>query len=145
MTLPEFLLRRNERRSTWLFVRGWIPARAERYSWLRVIAVTAVSAALAAGAVGAGFGLLTVIIEALIEATSPPSTNFLLSFFLPFAAEFGACVGLCWSLLSRVCWNQRAAQLAARPGAWRREVIPTFLPTASGFCSRRKVRCSALR
>ena len=32
MTLPEYLLRRNERPITWLFVRRWIPGRAERYS-----------------------------------------------------------------------------------------------------------------
>ncbi len=116
MTLPEFLLRRNERRSTWLFVRSWIPARGDRYSWLRVAAFTVGSSVLAAGLVGLGFGLLTVVITVMIEATNPPPTHFLLGFFLPFAAEFGACAGLCWSLISRLCWNQRATQLAARPG-----------------------------
>ncbi|MEI6357724.1 MAG: hypothetical protein WCP53_11585, partial [Verrucomicrobiota bacterium] len=110
MTLPEYLLRKNERPITWLFLRSWIPARTERYSWLRVAAFTVKCGTLAVLLVTGWLGFLFAI-----SGGEPfgPGDRRMLGWLLPFAAEIGACIGLCWSLTSRVCWNQRAARLAA--------------------------------
>jgi hypothetical protein len=96
MSLTEYLLRRNERPITWCFVRAWIPRPAERYSWLRLLCVILGTT-----------GFASLVSVAL--CTPFPSQ---LSWVVPTFAELGALVGLCWGLLSRVCWNQRAARLA---------------------------------
>ena len=101
MSLTEFLLRWNERPILSGFVRRWIPARTARYSWARVFAFTACVA-----------GLLAVLLAtplAILGATG------MVPWIALTAAEFGACVGLSLSLVSRLCWNQRAARLAANP------------------------------
>ncbi len=115
MTLPEYLLRKNERPITWLFIRSWIPARTERYSWLRVAAFTVKSALIACLFVG-GMGLVFEEANRLLVGNPGPATLPLFWWFiLPTFAEFAACVGLCWAIVSRICWNQRAARLAASP------------------------------
>ncbi len=115
MTLPEYLLRKNERPITWLFIRSWIPARTERYSWLRVAAFTVKSALLASLLLGVADVLFEAVSRLLVDNSGPATNMFFWSFFLPTLAEFAACLGLCWSVVSRICWNQRAARLAASP------------------------------
>ncbi len=101
MSLSEFLLRWNERPVLSGFVRRSIPARTARYSWGRVLVVTAIVAGLFAVLLGTPFVIL--------------GEPLMASWIALTAAEFGACVGLSVSLLSRLCWNQRAARLAAAP------------------------------
>ena len=117
MTLPEYLLRKNERPITWLFLRSWIPARTESYSWLRIVAFTVKSVFVASLLVGGAGVLFEAASRLLVDNPGPgPATSPLFWWFiLPMFAEFAACVGLCWAIVSRICWNQRAARLAASP------------------------------
>ena len=101
MRPSEFLLRWNERPILSGFVRRWIPARTARYSWGRVLAFTACVAGLLAVLLSAPFVIL--------------GATVMVPWIALTAAELGACVGLSISLLSRLCWNQRAARLAADP------------------------------
>jgi len=112
LSLPEFLLRWNERPLCWGFVRPWVPRRAARYSWIRVLTVTAAGGGLAALVSWGGFWL------ALSGVASAEASELLASmqgWMTGAAAEFGALAGLSWSLLSRRCWNHRAQRLAASP------------------------------
>ncbi|HTH47062.1 MAG TPA: hypothetical protein VMB21_06095 [Candidatus Limnocylindria bacterium] len=121
MSLSEFLLRWNERPVLSGFVRRWIPARTDRYSWGRVLAFT--------GSIAALFAVLLVTPVVILGATG------MVPWIALTAAEFGACAGLCLSLVSRLCWNQRTARLAAnpdspeatapwpRPGRWLRVAV----------------------
>lgn len=106
MSISEFLLRWNERPVLWGFVRPWIPARTVPYSWGRLVAFTGLVAAL--------FALVLSHVFGLLAATMSGSLS-LLPWIAGMGAEFGACVGLCLGLVSRICWNQRAARLAAAP------------------------------
>ena len=101
MSPSEFLLRWNEGPVQWCCVRRWIPARTDRYSWGRVLAVTAFIAGL--------FAMLLAAPLLILGET------WLVRWITLMAAEFGACTGLSISLLSRLCWNRRAARLAAQP------------------------------
>ena len=101
MSLSEFLLRWNERPVLSGFVRRWIPARTDRYSWRRVFIFSAFVASLFAALLATPYVLL--------------GETGMSSWLALTAAEFGACVGLSISLLSRLCWNQRATRLAAAP------------------------------
>lgn len=104
MSLSEYLLRWNERPILWRFLRRSLPARTERYSWLRVAAFTALDAAL--------FALIwTASLGVWFRLSDGPKQ--VLPWIAAITAEFGACVGLCWGLLSRLCWNHRAKQLTA--------------------------------
>ena len=112
LSLPEFLLRWNERPLCWGFVRPWVPRRAARYSWIRVLTVTAAGGGLAALVSWGGFWL------ALSGVASAEASELLASmqgWMTGAAAEFGLLAGLSWSLLSRRCWNHRAQRLAASP------------------------------
>jgi hypothetical protein len=57
LSLPEFLLRGNERLVCWGFVRPWVPRPEARYSWIRVLMVTAAGCGLAALVSWGGFWL----------------------------------------------------------------------------------------
>jgi hypothetical protein len=110
LSLPEFLLRWNERPLLWGFIRPWVPRPEARYSWIRVLMVTAAGCGLAALVSWGGFWL------ALSGVASAETSELLASmqgWMTGAAAEFGALAGLCWSLLSRRCWNQRAERLQA--------------------------------
>ncbi len=110
LSLPEFLLRWNERPLLWGFIRPWVPRPEARYSWIRVLVITAAGAGLAALGSWGGFWL------ALSGVASAETSELLASmqgWMTGAAAEFGALAGLCWSLLSRRCWNQRAERLQA--------------------------------
>jgi hypothetical protein len=110
LSLPEFLLRWNERPLCWGFIRPWVPRPAARYSWIRVLWVTAAGAGLAAMGSWGGFWL------ALSGVASAETSELLASmqgWMTGAAAEFGALAGLCWSLLSMRCWNHRAERLPA--------------------------------
>ncbi len=110
LSLPEFLLRWNERPLLWGFIRSWVPRPEARYSWIRVLMVTAAGCGLAALVSWGGFWL------ALSGVASAETSELLASmqgWMTGAAAEFGALAGLCWSLLSRRCWNQRAERLQA--------------------------------
>ena len=112
LSLSEFLLRWNERPICWGFVRPWVPQPAARYSWIRVLTVTAAGSGLAALVVWGGFWL------ALSGVASAEASELLASMlgWMPGAAtEFGALAGLSWSLLSRRCWNHRAERLNSAP------------------------------
>jgi hypothetical protein len=94
----------------WGFVRPWVPRPEARYSWIRVLMVTAAGCGLAALVSWGGFWL------ALSGVASAETSELLASmqgWMTGAAAEFGALAGLSWSLLSRRCWNQRAQRLQA--------------------------------
>ena len=101
MSPSEFLLRWNEGPVQWGFVRRWIPARTDRYSWGRVLAFAVFITGL--------FTVLSVSLFLILGGTG------MVPWVALTAAELGACVGLSISLLSRLCWNRRAARLAADP------------------------------
>jgi hypothetical protein len=113
MSLSEYLLRWNERPVLWRFMRRSLPARTERYSWLRVFAFMVLDATCVP--------LLTwpllVFTYLMVRSFGPSASKDVLPhlplWFLGYTAEFGACVGLCWGLLSHLCWNHRAKQLTA--------------------------------
>ena len=112
LSLSEFLLRWNERPICWGFIRPWVPQPAARYSWIRVLTVTAAGSSLAALVLWGGFWL------ALSGGASAEASELLASMlgWMPGAAtEFGALAGLSWSLLSRRCWNHRAERLNSAP------------------------------
>jgi hypothetical protein len=112
LSLPEFLLRLNERPLCWGFVRPWMPQPVARYSWIRVLTVTAAGTSLAALVSWGGFWL------ALSSVASAETSELLASMlgWMPGAAtEFGALAVLSWSLLSRRCWNHRAERLNSAP------------------------------
>ena len=112
LSLPEFLLRLNERPLCWGFVRPWMPQPVARYSWIRVLTVTAAGTSLSALGSWGGFWL------ALSSVASAETSELLASMlgWMPGAAtEFGALAGLSWSLLSRRCWNHRAERLNSAP------------------------------
>ena len=117
LSLPEFLLRWNERPLLWGFIRSWVPRPEARYSWIRVLVITAAGAGLAALGSWGGFWL------ALSGVASAETSELLASmqgWMTGAAAEFGALAGLCWSLLSMRCWNHRSERLQAAP-----EILPT--------------------
>jgi hypothetical protein len=123
LSLPEFLLRWNERPVCWGFVRPWVPRPEARYSWIRVLMVTAAGCGLAALVSWGGFWL------ALSGVASAETSELLASmqgWMTGAAAEFGALAGLCWSLLSRRCWNQRAQRLQAASEMGPLEPWPRF-------------------
>ena len=112
LSLPEFLLRLNERPLCWGFVRPWMPQPVARYSWIRVLTVTAAGTSLSALGSWGGFWL------ALSSVASAETSELLASmqgWMTGAAAEFGALAGLSWSLLSRRCWNHRAQRLNSTP------------------------------
>ena len=100
LSLSEFLLRWNERPICWGFIRPWVPQPAARYSWIRVLTVTAAGSGLAALVSWGGFWL------ALSGGALAETSELLASmqgWMTGAAAEFGALAGLSWSLLSRRC------------------------------------------
>ena len=103
MTLSDYMLRRNERPITWWFVRGWIPSRTERYSWLRVALVTVRSASLCALLFWCGFWFL---FSGWLLGEGSENMMRMRPWMTDAGAEFGAFAGLCWGVLSRMCWNQ---------------------------------------
>ena len=110
LSLPEFLLRWNERPVCWGFVRPWVPRPEARYSWIRVLMVTAAGCGLAALVSWGGFWLA---LSGVASAEASELLASMLGWMTGAAAEFGALAGLSWSLLSRRCWNQRAERLQA--------------------------------
>ena len=137
LSLPEFLLRWNERPVCWGFVRPWVPRPEARYSWIRVLMVTAAGCGLAALVSWGGFWL------ALSGVASAETSELLASmqgWMTGAAAEFGALAGLCWSLLSRRCWNQRAQRLnstpeTSAPEPWPRLRLWTGAVTAVAYAA----------
>lgn len=114
LSLPEFLLRWNERPLCWGFVRSWVPQPAARYSWIRVLLVTAAGGGLAVLGSWGGFWL------ALSGVASAEASELLASmqgWMTGAASEFGALAGLSWGLLSRRSWNHRAQRLNSSPEA----------------------------
>jgi hypothetical protein len=89
-----------------------VPRPEARYSWIRVLMVTAAGCGLAALVSWGGFWL------ALSGVASAETSELLASmqgWMTGAAAEFWALAGLSWSLLSRRCWNQRAQRLNSTP------------------------------
>jgi len=137
LSLSEFLLRWNERPVCWGFVRPWVPRPEARYSWIRVLMVTAAGCGLAALVSWGGFWL------ALSGVASAEASELLASmqgWMTGAAAEFGALAGLCWSLLSRRCWNQRAERLnsapeTSAPAPWPRLRLWTGAVTAVAYAA----------
>lgn len=137
MKLTEYIQRRNERPITWGLVCHWIPDRTSRYSYLRVFWVTLAITVLVPG-------LLWVANEAFVRTGimdfGTQQVGHLRPWMLRIAAEWAASVGLCWSFVSRLCWNQRAARLTVSPEspeltqAWpRRGFFTGTLPGWSYF------------
>jgi hypothetical protein len=136
MKLTEYILRRNERSSTWAFVHSWIPAKTSRYSWWRVLLVTVALS-------GFSTGLLWCLLELLIRTgAGEMDARFLerqRAWMVEATAEWTALIGLCWSIVSRLCWNQRANRLAASPGSpelnqeWPRRGFFTGTLTSWGY------------
>ena len=90
-----------------------MPQPAARYSWIRILMVTAASGGLTALVSWGGFWL------ALSGGASTEASELLASmqgWMTGAAAEFGALAGLSLSLLSRRCWNHRAGA-ASNSGA----------------------------
>ncbi len=114
LSLPEFLLRWNERPLCWGFVRPWVPRPAARYSWIRVLWVTAAGAGLAALVSRVGFWLALRGVE---SAETVELLASMLGWMTEAMAEFGALAGLSWGLLSRRSWNHRAQRLNSSPEA----------------------------
>lgn len=112
LSLSEFLLRWNERPICWGFVRPWVPLPAARYSWIRLLMVTAASGGLAALVSWGGFWLA---LSGVASAEASELLASMLGWMTGAATEFGALAGLSLSLLSRRCWNYRAERLNSTP------------------------------
>ncbi len=112
MKLTEYILRRNESPITWGFVRSWIPARTSHYSWWRVLLVTLAFCGFSTGLVWCGVELIIRTGSWDMDARYLERQRI---WMVEATAEWTALVGLCWSIVSRLCWNQRANRLAAQP------------------------------
>jgi len=110
LSLTEYILKENESRWIWFFVRSWIPKPADRFSWLRVGLIIAAWAGLAWSMVWLG---MWILFSGVVFSEGSDALLQMRSWMAPAFAEFGALAGLVWGCLSRMCWNARSARIAA--------------------------------
>ncbi len=110
LSLTEYILKENESRWIWFFVRSWIPKPADRFSWLRVGLIIAAWAGLAWLMVWLG---MWILFSGVVFSEGSDGLLQMRSWMAPAFAEFGALSGLVWGCLSRMCWNARSARIAA--------------------------------
>lgn len=110
LSLTEYILKENESRWMWFFVRSWIPKPAERFSWLRIGVIFAAWSGIAAAFVWGG---MWILFSGFFFSDGSDALLQMRSWMTPASAEFGALSGLVWGCLSRMCWNARSARIAA--------------------------------
>lgn len=116
----EHILRANEQPSSWFFVRAWIPARTSRYSWKRVLLSSLAHASVFIPLVWALSYAFALIME---RGNSGIMVQIARWLFFPEAEAMAIWV-VWWFVISRFCWNRRAAGLMASKGE------PEFTPLA---------------
>ena len=107
MKLTDYILYQNERPITWGFVRAWVPARASRYSWLRAFLVTVAITGLA---VALSWAVIELVMRIGLTELVADRLQALQPWILGVGAEWAGLAGFCWSVVSRLCWNQRSSR-----------------------------------
>jgi hypothetical protein len=114
MTLPQFLLSFIESRWVWVGFRPPLPARSERFTLARGLAMT-LGQALAGAILGLGISLLLF--------------QRVVAWPIWLLGWFSACQGIVGYGLTAFFWNRRAARLRADPGL---DTTPRSSPFLTG-------------